>query len=583
MRCGRCKEVFDANVNMLLSGNAPQLKRTAPAPAPMQPLPAPEADAPGSAAGPTASSSPEPAAAPERPQVWGRARAPSQEHAADDSPQVATSAPAPLVPDTFAVPQSAVPIQQPAPWTGYFAPPAPSVRLPESLTQNISYGLRREANVVPPGWSPDMDGSPVDGHTSAHASHHVATPFVAAPSAPFSPLPLGGTDAERVEPGFVDKDLSHAPTAGGKPVAEPVTPPSTTSRDPDPEPEDAEDSELPELTFEASRQHLFMDEPTLRELHLHPDDLGRHEPALASEAHESTHGHEGDVASAEGSGTADHLPPDPVHDATTDVATTDVSTDVASGADAPSQEAAQKQSEDAANVATAVRDTNDADKPTVSQESAAEARSDATDAEPQPEPQLAHAPDMSVDADADADPNADDHAHDVGFIRAARRKAFWSRPVVRGVLVLSGLALCALLAAQYAVAERNRLAATYPALRPVIEQLCMPLGCEIGAPRQIAAISIDSSTFTRTRDDADTFQLLVTLKSSAPTVLEMPALELTLTDAQNQPVLRRVLTRADTAAPSELPATGEWSGAVRLHVPEVAQHVVGYRLLAFYP
>lgn len=561
MRCGRCKEVFDANVNMLLSGNAPQLKRAAPAP--VQPTPAPEADAPASAAGPTASSLPEPAAAPERPQVWGRARAPSQEHAADDAPTVSTSAPAPLMPDSFAVPQSAVPIQQSAPWTGYFAPPAPSVRLPESLTQNISYGLRREANVVPPGWSPDLDGSPAGGHTSAHASHHVATPFVAAPSASFSPLPLGGADTERVEPGFVDKDVSHAPTAEDKRVAEPVTPASTTPRDPDPEPEDAEDSELPELTFEASRQHLFMDEPTLRELHLHPDDLGRHEPALASEAHERTHGHEGDVASAEGSGTADHLPADAVHDAGTE-------------AHAASQEAAEKQSEDDAGP-----DTDVADKPTVSQESAAEARSDATDAEPQPEPELAHAPDMSADAAADA--NAGDHAHDVGFIRAARRKAFWSRPAVRGVLVLSGLALCALLAAQYAVAERNRLAATYPALRPVIEQLCVPLGCEIGAPRQIAAISIDSSTFTRTRDDADTFQLLVTLKSSAPTVLEMPALELTLTDAQNQPVLRRVLTRADTAAPSELPVTGEWSGAVRLHVPEVAQHVVGYRLLAFYP
>ncbi|MPM60320.1 hypothetical protein SDC9_107171 [bioreactor metagenome] len=171
----------------------------------------------------------------------------------------------------------------------------------------------------------------------------------------------------------------------------------------------------------------------------------------------------------------------------------------------------------------------------------------------------------------------------MGFMRDARRKAFWSKPAVRALLTLVVLGLLAAFAGQYAMAERNRLAAVYPALRPVLEQLCKPLQCVVGLPREIASVAIDSSTFTRVKDDLTAFHLQVALKSSADMVLEMPALELTMTDASDQPVLRRVLTREDTGAPQALPARGEWNGVVKLQVPEVADRVTGYRLLAFYP
>ncbi|QNP47758.1 DUF3426 domain-containing protein [Diaphorobacter aerolatus] len=172
---------------------------------------------------------------------------------------------------------------------------------------------------------------------------------------------------------------------------------------------------------------------------------------------------------------------------------------------------------------------------------------------------------------------------EVGFIRDARRKAFWSKPVTRVLLVLLAVGLLIGFAVQYAVTERNRLAAVHPALRPSLELLCLPLRCEVGLPRQIASVAIDSSTFTRVKDDATSFNLQVALKSTADMVLEMPALELTLTDSSDQPVLRRVLKREDTGAPAELAAHGEWNGTVKLQVPEVADRVTGYRLLAFYP
>ena len=78
-------------------------------------------------------------------------------------------------------------------------------------------------------------------------------------------------------------------------------------------------------------------------------------------------------------------------------------------------------------------------------------------------------------------------------------------------------------------------------------------------------------------------QLALAMKSKADIPLAMPAVELTLTDAQDQPVLRRVLLPTDMAAPAELPARGEWSTSVSVIVTTGGARVAGYRLLAFYP
>ena len=132
-----------------------------------------------------------------------------------------------------------------------------------------------------------------------------------------------------------------------------------------------------------------------------------------------------------------------------------------------------------------------------------------------------------------------------------------------------------------AVHERNRVAAVAPQLRPSCWPLCEPLGCELAPLRQIAEVVIDSSSFNKARGDS--YVLAVTMKSRSTVALEMPAVELTLTDAQDQPVLRRVLLPADMGAPQELAAGGEWSASVSVLVTTGGARVAGYRLLAFYP
>ena len=207
--------------------------------------------------------------------------------------------------------------------------------------------------------------------------------------------------------------------------------------------------------------------------------------------------------------------------------------------------------------------------------------------EPGPEPSVFPLPARASQLPQDAEHEDEDEElpplEDVSFVRQARRKAFWRRPFVRVLLALVALALAALLALQYAWQERDQLALSQPALRPALERMCEVLQCTLGPPRQIEAVSIESSGFNRVRDD--TYRLAFTLRNAARVPVAVPAMELTITDAQDQPVARRVLTPAELGARGgSIAAGGEWSVATGITVDAGSgTRVAGYRLLAFYP
>ena len=183
-----------------------------------------------------------------------------------------------------------------------------------------------------------------------------------------------------------------------------------------------------------------------------------------------------------------------------------------------------------------------------------------------------------LDHDADA---AEPGVQELSFMRAARRKAFWRKPWVRAALSVVLLASVALLAAQVAVRERDDLAARVPALRPGLEALCRQWGCVLAPRRDIAAVEVDSSSFQKLRGDEYQFSLV--LKNRSAIAVAMPAVELTLTDAADQPVLRRVLLPAHWNAPQELAAHGEWSVSRTLVLSATGVRITGYRVVAFYP
>lgn len=183
---------------------------------------------------------------------------------------------------------------------------------------------------------------------------------------------------------------------------------------------------------------------------------------------------------------------------------------------------------------------------------------------------------------------------DVSFVRDAQRKVFWKTPLVRTVLGLLFILLLAALTLQWMIRQKDVLAAQEPRLAPLLQALCRPLGCEIRPLRRIESVLIDSANFSKSGPHA--YRLSFVLKNTGAAVLEIPALEVTLTDGQDQALVRRVLMPAQfgvTAATLE--AHSELAGAVSLTLagegdqaaaasPQApALPVAGYRILAFYP
>jgi len=178
----------------------------------------------------------------------------------------------------------------------------------------------------------------------------------------------------------------------------------------------------------------------------------------------------------------------------------------------------------------------------------------------------------------------DDGTPAVSFLRPDDHDSVWRRRSVRLVLAAVAALLCGLLLVQVMVQERNRIVLLEPATRPVVLALCQLAGCTIGPLRQIESVVIDSSSFGRLRGEG--YRLGFSLRNQAPIDIAMPAIELSLTDTQDQALIRRVILPAEFGAPGDVLAAGaDWSGALALNIraDATAERIAGYRLLAFYP
>lgn len=177
-----------------------------------------------------------------------------------------------------------------------------------------------------------------------------------------------------------------------------------------------------------------------------------------------------------------------------------------------------------------------------------------------------------------------DPAPEVTFVRVAKRKARWRNPWLRALLGLSVLLLLCLLALQAAVHERHWLVARFPELRPWMQDICQPLGCQLGPVPLLDAIVVESSTFQRLRGEQ--YRLVVQVRNSASVEVKMPAIELTLKDARDEVLLRRVLRPVDfNATEPGIAAQGEWTGKTFVQITDtaLAGRVSNFSTLAFYP
>ena len=162
-----------------------------------------------------------------------------------------------------------------------------------------------------------------------------------------------------------------------------------------------------------------------------------------------------------------------------------------------------------------------------------------------------------------------------------------SRGTKTGRATAIAVVVCALLLVlQVLRHERDTIVARQPSWRPVLEAICGVTGCELSALRQIGAITIDGAAFAREKS-GDGYRLNFTLRNAVAIPLAMPAVELSLLDTQERPVVRRVLMPSDFGAPPVLAAKAERTASLPLALTGLdsaaLQPVAGYRVVAFYP
>ena len=162
----------------------------------------------------------------------------------------------------------------------------------------------------------------------------------------------------------------------------------------------------------------------------------------------------------------------------------------------------------------------------------------------------------------------------------APRRWLWGTAVLVAALVM---------ALQIAYRFRAEIAALYPETGGMLHALCQPLGCDVPLPRRPELMSIDSSELQADSRRDGLIVLNAVIRNRARFPQEYPALELTLTDEGDRPVLRRVLAPRDyleSPRREDLLRNGIAAGGdtpLRVYLDTSRTPAVGYRLYLFYP
>jgi len=132
---------------------------------------------------------------------------------------------------------------------------------------------------------------------------------------------------------------------------------------------------------------------------------------------------------------------------------------------------------------------------------------------------------------------------------------------------------------------RDEIAIYYPKAKPYLLQACQKLSCSINLPEKIESIAIDDSDMQEDADHPGLVRFTSTLINSGNHALAYPNLELTLTDVEDKPVLRRIFKPneylpAGTNIADGIQASEEIRIKLAITTSDIA--VTGYRVFVTY-
>ncbi|HEY8117943.1 MAG TPA: DUF3426 domain-containing protein [Methylophilaceae bacterium] len=133
---------------------------------------------------------------------------------------------------------------------------------------------------------------------------------------------------------------------------------------------------------------------------------------------------------------------------------------------------------------------------------------------------------------------------------------------------------------------RTPIAVQWPIAKPYLVKACGFMACVVELPRDINQLTIDDSDLQEDADHQDLIHLSSTLINHASSALEYPLFELSLTDTDDKPILRRAFTASEY-----LPAGSDISNGIpageevriKLNFSTSGVAVAGYRVFLKYP
>lgn len=148
------------------------------------------------------------------------------------------------------------------------------------------------------------------------------------------------------------------------------------------------------------------------------------------------------------------------------------------------------------------------------------------------------------------------------------------------------VALLALLLLQIALFLRAELAAAMPPVRPILENLCRPLGCTVPLPRQLGREAIASSHLEHDPEQKSRVRLTLLLANRTGQAQAWPVISLVLTDMRESPVARKLFPPQaylpkDANVAAGLAAGREREIRLELDIGNLA--ATGYALNLVYP
>jgi predicted Zn finger-like uncharacterized protein len=204
---------------------------------------------------------------------------------------------------------------------------------------------------------------------------------------------------------------------------------------------------------------------------------------------------------------------------------------------------------------------------------------------PAPEPEFEERVEPAIVAPIRRDSAVDDAENDYAS-RFSWQEKRERRRVPSWIFGMSVPVLVLLFAAQALFHFRDAIAAHWPKTKPMLIKLCAAAGCQVRALQDVAALSIEASDLQADPAHKGLLILSATIRNRAPYPLAYPYIELTLSDAQDQPVVRRAFAPGEYisgAADPEIGIAGNMELPVKLFIDASATTQAGYQVYLFYP